>query len=92
MARENQSIRPTTKGVAITPHDSTEPGYITTAIYVGSVSGGADLIYVPEGQTDTVTLKNVLAGNYYPIAARRVHSTGTTATFLVAWYNDENET
>lgn len=65
---------------AITPHDSTDMTNYCRAIYVG---GAGNLVAVSiEG--DVVTFTGVVAGSILPIRAKRVNSTNTTATNLVA--------
>lgn len=51
-------------------------------IYVGT--GGDVAIVTPDGVA--VTHKNVASGSYLPIEHRRVNSTNTTASDMVAWY------
>lgn len=65
---------------AITPHNSTDftQGYVR-GIYVG-VTG--DVVAVGQNGT-AITFKNVPQGSVLPIEAKRVNSTGTTATDLV---------
>lgn len=71
---------PATRGVAVTPNDSTDLAFASRAI---SVNGSGDVAVVTlDGDTVTVTLA---AGVLHPIRAKRVLSTGTTATGIVAW-------
>ncbi len=74
---------PATSWVSITPHDSTNfTGGPCRAIYVG---GAGNLVAV--GLDDVaVTFTAVTAGSILPISAKRVNSTSTTATALVALY------
>lgn len=74
---------PATAAVDITPHDSNNFDAYSRAIYVG---GAGDVVVVPMSGDGTVTLKAVPAGTLIPIRAKRVNSTGTTATFLVNLY------
>ena len=67
---------------AITPSDSTDLDWLTRGIYVG---GAGDVVAVLPGGS-TVTFVGALAGSVLPIAAKRVNSTSTTATDLVALY------
>jgi hypothetical protein len=55
---------------------------LTDAVYVG---GAGNIIAVLE-DGKTVTLTGVIAGAIYPIRLKRVNSTSTTATALVALY------
>ena len=67
---------------AITPSDATDLEWLTRGVYVG---GEGDVVAVlPSG--DTVTFVGVLAGSVLPIACKRVNSTDTTATNIVALY------
>ncbi len=69
--------------VAITPHNSTDfTDGICVAIYVGV---GGDVVAV-DIDGNATTFKNAQSGVTLPIKARRVNSTGTTATNLVALY------
>jgi hypothetical protein len=60
------------EGVAVTPHDSNNLAKEDALIYVGV---GGD-----------VKLKNVPAGMFMPVLAKRVFATGTTATDILALY------
>lgn len=72
----------------VTPNDSNNLREVdskpvaTRGIYVG-VSG--DLSVVTEAE-QTITLVNVVAGVWHPIRARRIRSTGTAATDIVAGF------
>lgn len=74
-------IGPGVKFAAITPHDSTDMD-LTRAIYVG---GAGNLVAVDVDGTAT-TFTAVAAGTILPIRCRRINSTSTTATALVAIY------
>lgn len=52
-------------------------------VYVGDVSGGANLEIVTAGG-DTVVLENLLAGSFIPIQIIRVGKTNTTAAKILA--------
>lgn len=71
---------PAKRFAAITPHDSTNFTIDARAIYVGV--GGNIAVVSPDG--DVVTFVGVQAGSILPVNARRVNSTNTTATSLVA--------
>lgn len=79
---------PLNRGEAITTSDTadlpryTRTGQLTDAIYVG----GAGNIVVVQADNTTVTLTAAIVGQMYPVAARRINATLTTATNLVAWY------
>jgi hypothetical protein len=70
------------KFVAVTPHDSTNLNGAPIGLYVG---GAGNLVAV--GRDDAaVTFTGVAAGTVLPIAVKRVNSTSTTATSIVALY------
>lgn len=77
-----QMQNPAGSGEAITPHDSNDLTNVSRAIYVG---GAGNMVVVMEDST-VLTFMGVLVGMVYPIRARRVNATNTTATNLVALY------
>ena len=70
---------------SVTPHDSTAISTVTgpggTVMYPRAlyVSVAGDIVILAEGDTSTVTLKDVPAGTILPIRVTRVDATGTTA-------------
>lgn len=74
-------LHPARKGVAITPSDTVNLSGAPVAIYVG-VSG--DIVFVGEDDA-AVTLKAVPVGLIW-IAPKRINTTSTTATNMVALY------
>ena len=66
---------------ALTPNDATDTAFTTRALYIG---GAGDVAAILKGDAAAVTFKNVAAGTILPLAVKRVMSTGTTATFIVA--------
>lgn len=76
---------PYARFVAITPSDSTNiqasNDFLTDAIYVG----GAGVVVVV-GQDDVAVSFTCVAGQVLKVRAKRVNSTSTTATLLVALY------
>jgi hypothetical protein len=73
---------PATGGVSVTPSDTVALPKTVRAFYVG---GEGDIsVLMPEGME--LTLVGVPSGTVLPIAARRVNSTGTTATDLIGFY------
>jgi hypothetical protein len=70
-----------TSAASVTPHD-TNNIRTTRAIYVG-VSGDVKVDMV---DGSTVTFTGLTANAFHPISARRVYSTGTTATGIIALY------
>lgn len=67
---------------AVTPSDSVDLAYASRGIYVG-VSGDVQLKTIND---DVITLVGLAAGVWHPIRARRIYSTSTTATDIVAGY------
>lgn len=68
-------------GVAVTPNDNTDLTNTTRAIYIG---GAGNLAVILDRDTSAVTFLAVSAGAVLPIRVRRVMSTGTTATNILA--------
>ena len=69
--------------VAVTKHDSTDfAAGVCRGLYVG-VSG--DVVAV-DADGNTCTFKSLAAGVVHPIRCKRVNSTSTTATDMVAIY------
>ena len=73
---------PVTAAETISPSDTTDLTQATRALYVGV--GGELAVQMLSG--DVVTLNNVQAGVLYPLRARRVMATGTTAAGLIGFY------
>ena len=71
---------PAGAAAAIVPHDTTPLATPSRAIYVGV--GGDLRVEMLSGEV--VVLTNAVAGAVYPLRARRVMATGTTASSLVA--------
>lgn len=76
------NLQPLDRLVAVTPSDSTALG-LTSAVYVGATG---DLAVVDAVGTST-TLVGLAAGMWHPIRVKKVLSTGTTATGVLAGYN-----
>lgn len=70
------------KAVAVTPSDSTNLSFDARAIYVGTA--GNVVAVFPDNST--VTFSNVPAGTILPIVVKRINSTSTTASNIVALY------
>ena len=68
---------------AVTPSDATVFDEVN-AIFVGV---GGDVALVLEGSSTTATYKNVPSGTFLPVNARKVLSTGTTATNILRLFN-----
>lgn len=88
---ETPNTRPATRLRAVTKSDSTDlrltddSGKVAEcrSLYVG---GAGDVAILASGDTAAVTLTGVAAGSIIPVEARKVMSTGTTATSIVALY------
>jgi hypothetical protein len=72
---------PAFDAASVTPNDGADLAFTARALYVG---GAGDVTAILKGDAVAVTFKNVAGGTILPVAARRVMSTGTTATFIVA--------
>ena len=73
---------PYSRATAITPDDSTDLAYTTSAVYVG----GAGALKVTTAGGDTTTVAAVPAGTVLPLRVVRVFATGTAATSIVGLY------
>lgn len=71
---------PASSAVAVTPHDTTELVTVSRALFVG----GAGNISALMADGVACTFTGVAAGSVLPIRVRRVNSTNTTATNIVA--------
>lgn len=70
---------------AVTPNDGTNlPLGTATALWIG---GAGDVALIAAADASAVTITGVPAGTVLAISAKRVLSTGTTATNIVALYN-----
>lgn len=73
--------------VAVTPHDSTDVSPAQAGGFRGLYVGvGGNVAVVPVGGTASVTFTGVVAGTIIPVMGRRVNSTNTTATNIVALF------
>jgi len=70
---------------AVTASDLTDFASYPRALFVG-VGGDVSLVPVASAADTGVVFKNVVSGTILPIQSRRVNSTGTTATDIVALY------
>lgn len=74
---------PARTGYAVTPSDATDlTNGIARSLYIGA-TGDVAVITL---NGDTVTFVGAVAGSTIPIFVKRVLSTGTTATSIVALY------
>lgn len=74
-------ITPYLKSTAITPHDSTD-----MASFDGIYVGGAGNVVVVDVNGTATTFTAVPVGTILPVRGKRVNSTSTTATNLLALY------
>lgn len=70
------------KYAVVTPHDSTNLAHLTRALYVG---GTGNLVAVMDDGS-TCLFSAIPVGTILPIQCKRVNSTSTTATLIVALY------
>ena len=73
---------PAVGAAAVTPSDSADLTTITRALYVG----GAGNVKVDMADGTTVTFTALAVGIVHPLRVRRVYSTGTTGTLILAIY------
>jgi hypothetical protein len=66
----------------IIPSDAADLTHETIAIYVG-FDGDLKIDLV---NGETITMYNLAAGAWHPIAAKKVYATGTTATYILGAY------
>jgi len=74
---------PASNAFAVTPNDSADLTHAARGLYVGA-SGDVKVDLV--GGDTAVTLVGLAAGVVHPIRVKRVYSTDTTATSIVALY------
>ena len=79
---DGNNTLPSRSCTAITASDSTNLTYLTRAIYVG----GAGNVVAVFPDDSTVTFTAVPAGTVLPLVVKRINSTSTTATAMVAIY------
>lgn len=73
---------PAIGALAITPSDSTDLGQAIRAVTIGGEGGTLSFISSRDGQTYTT---GQLPPGSYPLCARRIRASGTTATDLTGW-------
>lgn len=71
---------PITGGEQVTPDDNADLSEVSRGVYIGGAGDVA--VIMKDGQT--LTFAATSAGAVYPFRVRRVLSTGTTATDIVA--------
>ncbi|RRH71986.1 spike base protein, RCAP_Rcc01079 family [Falsigemmobacter faecalis] len=81
----NHSFGPTGPAIgalAVTPSDSADLAQAVRAVTIGGEGGRLSFISSRDGQTYTT---GELPPGTYPLCARRIRATGTTATGLTGW-------
>lgn len=73
---------PAEYAAAVTASDTTSFDNLTRGLYIGGA--GNVSVYLADGTT--VVFYGAVAGSIIPVRAKRVNSTGTTATNIVALY------
>jgi hypothetical protein len=81
-AQENASS-PARGAAAVTPHDTNDLTTYAKALYVGG-AGDVKVIPVENADASPITFVDVPAGTILPVSVRRVYSTGTVATDIIA--------
>lgn len=79
---DNYVMRPASSGAAVTPHDTNN---LTTEASKGLYVGGTGNLRVMTADGTELTFNSVPVG-LFPVAVKRVYSTSTTATNIVALY------
>ncbi|MCM3444387.1 spike base protein, RCAP_Rcc01079 family [Metabacillus halosaccharovorans] len=69
--------------ITVTPSDSSN---LSKGISKGFYLGASGNVKVDLASGTTITLNSLAAGVIHPIAVKKVHATGTTATGIVAVY------
>jgi hypothetical protein len=82
MSKNVFSTSPSDRYEAVTPSDTVDLTKPCRSLYVG-VAGNVVAVTTAD---DTVTFTGVVAGEILPIVAKRINSTSTTATDIVALY------
>lgn len=80
-ARQLTALASATKAVSVTPNDNSDLATVSRAIWVG---GAGSLAVILAEDSSAVTFAGVAAGTLLPLRAKRVMSTNTTATSIVA--------
>ena len=77
------NISPAYNGFAVTPSDTVDFTNEARAFIIG---GGDGTLVCETVGGDTLTFAGLITGVIYPIALKRVNSTGTGATTIVGLY------
>lgn len=75
---------PSSRCAAVTPSDTVDLTETTRAIYIGGA--GAVSLLPRGGEGTAVVFSGIPAGFILPVRTRRIRSTGTTATLIVALF------
>jgi len=72
------------EAAAVTPNDSADlPNGMCRALYIG---GGSGTVVLDTANNTSITFAGLQAGTILPLNVKRVRSTGTNATGIVALY------
>lgn len=86
MAVKQGGSVPATVFEAVTPHDSTNfTNGICRGLYIGSTTGGSAAAVV-DVDGNVVVFSGLAEGSILPVQAKRVNSTSTTASSIVALF------
>lgn len=88
-ARPNESLAGATVGIrraaAVTPNDGADLAGITRGLYIGG-AGNVAVVFADDADGAVVILTGLATGVWHPVQVRRVMSTNTTATPILAGY------
>lgn len=73
-------VDPARQAFVVTPDNATDLKNTTRGVWVG----GAGNLNVDMANGDTVLFSGIAAGTFLPIQVKRIRSTSTTATLIVA--------
>jgi hypothetical protein len=76
------AMTPADSAFAVTPNDDDDLSVVTRGVFIG----GAGNLKVTLSSGDTVTFTDIAKGFVHPIRAKRIFSTGTTATNILGLY------
>ncbi len=75
---------PARSAFAVTPSDTVDLPFVSRALYIGTGGSNFNLNVLLEKDSVPVLLKNIPSGTHLYIRAKRVYSTDTTVTDIVA--------
>lgn len=76
---------PAYSAASVSVSDSSDLDRLPRALYIG-VEGDVRVLGIDDDDSEVLVFKNVPAGTVLPFRARRILSTGTTATDIVALF------